>query len=93
MSSNINDLKGQHLASCQNDTNIEKRSSQAYFAICNSCYWCSTYYGTDNLESTFKHLSASVPANCHLCDSRNVELMPISTDESFRIEIQLEEWR
>ncbi|HZA68326.1 MAG TPA: hypothetical protein VE548_01400 [Nitrososphaeraceae archaeon] len=81
---NINDIKEQHLASYQNDTNTQRRSSQVYFVMCNSCYWCATYYGNDNLES-FTQLSSSVP-NCYLCDSHSVELMPISTDESFRIE-------
>ncbi len=85
MSSNINDIKGQYLTSYQNETNRERRSSQVYFVMCNSCYWCATYYGLDNLESSTQLSSSSVP-NCPLCDSRSVELMPISTDESFRIE-------
>jgi hypothetical protein len=84
MISNINDIKGQHLASYQNDINIQ-RSSQVYFVMCNSCYWCATYFNIDKLESIFTPLSSSNP-NCHLCDSHSVELMPISTDESFKIE-------
>ncbi len=58
-----------------------------YFVICNSCYWCATYFGIDNLESLSE--SSSHVLDCHVCNSHNTELMPISTDESFRIEYSL----
>ena len=57
----------------------EKHTDQIYFVICNSCYWCASYFGNDVVLS-------SSPLACHVCDSNNTELMPISTDESFRIE-------
>ena len=63
------------------DVKREKRTNQIYFVICNSCYWCASYFGDDVLSS-----SSSSPLACHACDSNNTELMPISTDESFRIE-------
>jgi hypothetical protein len=58
-----------------------------YFVICNSCYWCASYFGIDDLES----LSASSlhVLDCPICKSHNTELMPIATDESFRIEYSL----
>ena len=53
-----------------------------YFVICNSCYWCATYFRFDpSLSSS----SSSSPLACHGCSLRNTELIPISTDESFRI--------
>ena len=55
-----------------------------YFVICNSCYWCATYFGIDELESISE--SSSRVLDCHICNSHNTELIPISTDESFRIE-------
>ena len=55
-----------------------------YFVICNSCYWCASYFGIDDLESLSG--SSSHVLNCHVCNSHNTELMPIATDESFRIE-------
>jgi hypothetical protein len=58
-----------------------------YFVICNSCYWCATYFGIDDLESLSE--SSSHVLDCHVCNSHNTELMPISTDESFRIEYSL----
>jgi hypothetical protein len=58
-----------------------------YFVICNSCYWCATYFGIDDLESLSG--SASHVLNCPICNSHNTELMPIATDESFRIEYSL----
>ena len=51
-----------------------------HFVICNSCYWCASYFGIDDLESSSQVL------RCHLCNSHNTELIPISSDESFRIE-------
>lgn len=60
------------------DVKREKHTDRIYFMICNSCYWCATYYGID--------VSLSSPLACHACGLHNTELMPISTDESFRIE-------
>jgi hypothetical protein len=67
----------------RNDENI-RCSNQIYFVICNSCYWCASYFGIKNSGS----LSTSSPhvLDCHVCNSHNTELIPISTDESFRIE-------
>ncbi len=58
-----------------------------YFVICNSCYWCASYFGIDDLESLSG--SSSHVLNCPICNSLNTELMPIATDESFRIEYSL----
>jgi hypothetical protein len=55
-----------------------------YFVICNSCYWCATYFGIDDLESLSG--SSSHVLDCRSCNSHDTELMPIATDESFRIE-------
>jgi hypothetical protein len=66
---------------------ILQRTSQVYFVICNSCYWCASYFDIDDLESLSG--SSSHVLDCHACNSRNTELIPISTDESFRIEHSL----
>jgi hypothetical protein len=58
-----------------------------YFVICNSCYWCASYFGIDDLESL--SASSSHVLDCPICNSHNTELIPISTDESFRIEYSL----
>ena len=60
---------------------------EIYFAICNSCYWCATYFGIDDLES----LSGSIShvLDCPVCNSHNTELLPIANDESFRIKYSL----
>ena len=51
-----------------------------YFVICNSYYWCASYFSIDDLESSSHVL------RCHLCNSRNTELIPIASNESFRID-------
>ena len=58
-----------------------------YFVICNSCYWCASYFGIDGLESLSG--SSSHVLDCPICNSHNTELMLIATDESFRIEYSL----
>jgi hypothetical protein len=60
---------------------------KVYFVICNSCYWCASYFEIDDLESL--HGSSSHVLDCPICNSHNTELMPIATDESFRIECSL----
>ena len=62
---------------------ISQHTDKIYFVICNSCYWCASYFDIDNLGSMSR--SSSHILDCHCCNSHNTELMPISTDESFRI--------
>ena len=54
-----------------------------YFVICNSCFWCASYFSIDNLDFSSQVL------RCHLCNSCNTELIPISSNESFRINYNL----
>jgi hypothetical protein len=68
-------------------SNIERANSKIvrpldhiYFVICNSCYWCASYFGIDKLDSSSQVLG------CHVCNSHNTELIPISSNESFRID-------
>jgi hypothetical protein len=80
ISSNAIDIKK------ENDK-ILQRTSQVYFVICNSCYWCASYFDIDDLE--YISASSSHVLDCHVCNSRNTELIPISTDESFKIDYSL----
>ena len=73
-------LQTTKISSNTSERKRDKRTNQIYFVICNSCFWCASYFGNDVLSSS------SSPLACHVCDSNNTELMPISTDESFRIE-------
>jgi hypothetical protein len=63
----------------ENNT-IVRPVNHIYFVICNSCYWCASYFGIDGLDSSSQVLG------CHLCNSHDTELIPISTNESFRID-------
>ena len=58
----------------------EKHTDQIYFVICNSCYWCASYFSIDNVESSSQVL------RCRLCNAHNTELIPISSNESFKID-------
>ena len=86
LSSNSASSERQYLADYRSDK-ILHRSNQNYFVICNSCYWCASYFGLDDLESLSD--SRTRVLDCHVCNSYNTELMPISADESFRIEHSL----
>jgi hypothetical protein len=67
------------------DVKREKHTDRIYFMICNSCYWCATYFGID--------VSLSSPLVCHGCGLHNTELMPISTDDHSELNIvQKEVW-
>ena len=66
------------------DNEILQPIDKIYFVICNSCYWCASYFGIDDLESLSG--SSSHVLDCHICNSHNTELMPISSGESFKIE-------
>ena len=55
-----------------------------YFVICKLCHWCATYFNINDTGSPSSSLSLYSLA-CHTCNSNNSELIPISTDESFRI--------
>jgi hypothetical protein len=81
-------LQSTELASntIENNT-ILQPIDKVYFVICNSCYWCGSYFGIDDLESLSG--SSSRVLNCPICNSHNTELMPISNDESFRIKYSL----
>jgi hypothetical protein len=59
---------------------ISKPTNQIYFVICNSCYWCASYLCIDDLDTSTQVIG------CHLCNSHDTELIPISSNESFRIE-------
>ena len=59
---------------------VLRYTNHIYFVICNSCYWCASYFNIDDLESSSQVL------RCHLCKSHNTELIPISSNESFRVE-------
>jgi hypothetical protein len=62
---------------------ILQPTDKIYFVICNSCYWCASYFDIDDLES--RSGSSWHILDCHSCNSQDTELMPISTDETFRI--------
>jgi hypothetical protein len=74
LSSNTLDIK-------RESDKILCRSNQIYFVICNSCYWCASYFGLDDLQSLSE--SRTRVLDCHVCNSCNTELIPISGDESF----------
>jgi hypothetical protein len=63
----------------ENNTTVHP-IDHVYFVICNSCYWCASYFSIDNLKSS------SQVIGCHVCNSHNTELIPISTNESFKID-------
>ena len=80
LSSNTLDIK-------RESDKILRRSNQIYFVICNSCYWCASYFGLDDLQSLSE--SRTRVLDCHVCNSCDTELIPISGDESFSFEYNL----
>jgi hypothetical protein len=62
------------------DRLVLRSINRIYFVICNSCYWCASYLCIDGLNSSKQVIG------CHLCNSYDTEQIPISSNESFRIE-------
>jgi len=65
------------------NNSVLRRTDHIYFVICNSCYWCASYFSIDDLK-----ISLQTP-RCHVCNSHNTELIPISSNESFRIKYNI----
>jgi hypothetical protein len=78
LSSNTANLERQYLNDYQNDKILQRISNQVYFVICNSCYWCASYFDIDDLE--YISASSSHVLDCHVCNSHNTELILISTE-------------
>jgi hypothetical protein len=76
-----------HSSEIIENKNILRRINHIYFLVCNSCLWCATYFGVNDLKS----LSASPThaLSCHTCNSCNTELIPISADVSSRMEYDI----
>jgi hypothetical protein len=68
------------LASNALDKDVGRSVNHIHFVICNTCYWCASYFSIDNMETSSQVL------RCHLCNSYNTEVIPISSNESFRID-------
>ena len=69
------------------DNEILRHIDHNYFLICNSCLWCATYLDIDNLESLCA--SQTHALSCHICNSCNTKLIPISADVSSRMEYSI----
>jgi hypothetical protein len=72
-------LQRTKLSSDALDKDVGRPVNHIHFVICNSCYWCASYFGIDNIKTSSQVL------RCHLCNSYNTELTPILSNESFRI--------
>jgi len=51
-----------------------KTSGPVHFLICEACFWCASYLGTD------------VAPSCPLCKIDPVESIPISSNEQYRFD-------
>jgi hypothetical protein len=76
-------LQRTKLSSDALDKDVGRPVNHIHFVICNSCYWCASYFSIDYLDSSSQVL------RCHVCDSHNTELIPISSNESFRIKYNI----
>jgi hypothetical protein len=66
---------------------IVRSIDRIYFVICNSCLWCATYFGIDELESLSS--SPTHALSCHICNSCNTKIVPISADVSSRMKYDI----
>ena len=76
-----------HSSDIIKNNEILRHIDHSYFLICNSCLWCATYFGIDDIESLSGSQTHSL--SCHICNSCNTKLMPISVDVSSRMEYSI----
>ena len=69
-----------HSSDIIRNNEILRNVDHIYFLVCNSCLWCATYFGIDDLESLCD--SETHALSCHICNSCNTKLIPISADVS-----------
>ena len=63
-----------------NNNNNNTINEGVNFLICNTCFWCASIY-----SSPYSNTNNISIARCPLCYDSGLELIPISKDESFRI--------
>ncbi len=76
---NAEDVISADINNNNNNTRISGNiiSKEINFIICNMCFWCASLYS--NANSSFN-------VKCPACDdNRNLESIPISKNESFKI--------
>ena len=79
-----------HSSDIIKNNGILRHIDHSYFLICNSCLWCATYFGIGDLESLCA--SQTHALSCHICNSCNTELIPISADVSSEMEYRCNKW-
>jgi rubrerythrin len=57
-----------------------RSTTQRYFIICRTCFWCASYIGTIDIMNEFPF------ERCPTCNDNKVESLPILYDESYRYE-------
>jgi hypothetical protein len=55
-------------------------TTQRYFMICQTCFWCASYIGTMDMMNELPF------GACPTCNDNKVESLPILYDESYRYE-------
>gem|GEM_PF-2338314 len=60
-------------SSCQIEL-LDSCHYHVYLVICNSCYWCASYFKIDGLKS-LSPFSSNV-LHCHFSNSLNIEVIP-----------------
>jgi hypothetical protein len=55
-------------------------TTQWYFMICQTCFWCASYIGTMDIMNELPF------ERCPTCNNNKVESLPILYDESYRYE-------
>jgi len=57
-----------------------RRTTQRYFMICQTCFWCASYTGTIDIMNELPF------ETCPTCNDNRVESLPILYDEYYRYE-------
>ena len=67
-------------------------SEEIYFIICQSCFWCASYIGTNT--SAFTPVARrrrgggenTIPTKCPICIEGNIESMSVNGNEAYKFD-------
>jgi hypothetical protein len=59
---------------------ISFSDSRKSFHICNSCFWCASYYMIDN-QTANDRSEAAIYSKCPICNKKQIESIPILGNE------------
>ncbi|AIF85525.1 hypothetical protein NTE_03497 [Candidatus Nitrososphaera evergladensis SR1] len=83
------DVRSRLFRSRERTSDGKKKKRQVKFLICDSCFWCASVISMESSPTA----GESRIVSCPVCDSKQVEWLPVSTDNYLDDNDEPCEWR